>query len=68
VKVWIQKGRPRRSAEEVDKIFNDHCSKCERFSKELNSCMSCGCIVAATGHPLNNKISMATESCPLGRW
>jgi hypothetical protein len=68
IKVWIQKGRPRRSQAEVEAIFNDHCSKCERFDAETKSCKSCGCAVAPTGHPLGNKISMATENCPLGRW
>lgn len=68
IKVWIQKGRPRRSPEEVEAIFNEHCSKCERFDAASKSCKSCGCAVAASGHPLANKISMATEKCPLGRW
>lgn len=68
VKVWIQKGRPRRTDEQVAAIFDEHCSKCERFDAETKSCKSCGCAVAPTGHPLGNKISMATEKCPLGRW
>jgi hypothetical protein len=68
IKVWIQKGRPRRSDEEVARIFEEHCKGCLRFDPETQSCKSCGCVVAANGHPLNNKISMATESCPLGRW
>lgn len=68
VKVWIQKGRPRRSPEEVERIFNDHCKKCFRFDPVANACKSCGCPVAPSGHPLGNKISMATEKCPLGQW
>lgn len=68
VKRWVAAGRPARPPEEVERLFRDHCSVCELYDKENHACKNCGCSVSADGAPLANKISMATEKCPLGRW
>ena len=65
---WIKAGRPVRSEEEIEWIFEAHCKPCEAFDEESSSCLHCGCRVnLAKSAPLN-KIAMATEECPLGKW
>ncbi|MDR3108764.1 MAG: hypothetical protein LBU65_03630 [Planctomycetaceae bacterium] len=34
----------------------------------LGRCNACGCRVGLETSPIFNKIAMATEGCPLGRW
>lgn len=68
VRRWVASGRPTRTPEEIKAIFEEHCSKCEMYDKKNHSCKSCGCSVASGGDPLNNKLAMKTERCPLGRW
>lgn len=68
VKKWIQSGRPTRTKEEIDTIYNDHCKSCARFDAVTNSCKNCGCVISQSEHPLMNKLAMKTESCPLGLW
>jgi len=63
---WLKMGRPVRSEEEIMKILETYCKPCEAYEK--GGCQSCGCRVnLATTAPLN-KIAMATEKCPLGKW
>ncbi len=61
---WIVAGRPTRSDEEVARIFEQRCQPCAPNGR----CPFCGCRVARDGYTLLNKIKMATESCPQGRW
>jgi hypothetical protein len=70
IRKWVANGRPTRSKEEVDRIFREHCgSGCDRYDKEKHACKTCGCQVSdANASPLKNKLAMATEHCPLGRF
>lgn len=65
---WVAAGRPERSAEETQRIFQQHCSKCAWYDKEKQICRGCGCKVTNVGHPMLNKIKMATQHCPRNLW
>lgn len=65
---WAANGCPTRTPEERAELFNNHCNGCERFDREAHACKNCGCKVSADGSPLENKLAMATEHCPLGRF
>lgn len=66
VRRWIAAGRPVRTQEEIDKIYDEHCSGCAMFIDGV--CNSCGCPASRDQPPLRNKLKMATEACPLGRF
>lgn len=68
VRRWVASGRPTRTPEEITTLFNDHCSGCDRYDKKTHSCKNCGCKVTTDLSPLSNKLAMATEHCPLGRF
>ena len=68
IRRWVASGRPTRSQEEIERLYNDHCKGCERYDKEKHACKNCGCAVSTDSSPLGNKLAMATESCPLGRF
>lgn len=68
VRRWVASGRPTRTPEEIKRLFEEHCSKCEMYDKKKHACKSCGCSIASEGDPLGNKLAMKTEHCPLGRW
>lgn len=69
IRKWVAAGRPVRTKEEIATLFAEHCNNgCDRYDKEKHACKSCGCVVAAEGSPLDNKLAMATEHCPLGRF
>lgn len=65
---WVAAGSPVRTAEAVVKLF-DVCRKCPEFrGNDANgNCGICGCNLKKSGGLLN-KIKMATEDCPLGKW
>ena len=63
---WHDAGKPSRSNAEVDAIFEQACRPCDRFNGK--SCTLCGCSVNKSETALRNKIRMATEVCPLGKW
>ncbi len=68
VRRWIAAGRPTRSEEEVRNIFETHCKPCARYNEKKQACTICGCRVRRQGLAVLNKIRMATECCPLGKW
>lgn len=68
VKHWVAAGRPVRSDERVQEIYEKHCSKCSMYDTEKKACKSCGCAVNTSSFPLGNKLKMATQSCPLGQF
>ena len=78
VRRWHQAGRPHRSDAEVAELFDACCTPCEEFDAAGNSCRVCGCKVRRGGLVLLggveirsgfvNKLKMATEHCPLGKW
>jgi hypothetical protein len=65
---WIKAGRPVRSNVETKKIFELFCEPCEAYDAQSSACRHCGCRVSPVAAALHNKIAMATEECPLGRW
>ena len=65
---WIKAGRPIRSEEEIRSIFQEHCRLCEERDAQRNVCRSCGCYIGLEAAPLRNKLAMATEDCPKGKW
>jgi len=68
IRTWVANGKPTRTQEEVDRIHDEYCVKCDMYDKETNSCKNCGCKVSKGSFPLLNKLKMATETCPLGLW
>lgn len=64
VAAWKLAGSPRRSEEEVQRIFAI-CQACEHFIDEGRPhCGICGCGCGEGSNPMTNKIAMATEVCP----
>ena len=63
---WIKEGRPVREEGEIKRIFETHCKPCEDYDGTV--CHHCGCRVNLTKAAMLNKIAMATEECPMGKW
>lgn len=38
-----------------------HCQACENYKRRTKQCNLCGCLV-------NLKVTLANESCPIGKW
>jgi hypothetical protein len=68
VRRWFAAGRPERTDEEIAAIYDEHCSKCDMYDKVRKICNSCGCPATKDQPALRNKLRMATEACPLGRF
>lgn len=68
IRRWVASGRPKRSPEEIAELFEKHCKGCDMYDEKKHACKSCGCNVSNDGDPLENKLAMATEHCPLGRF
>ena len=68
IKHWVAAGRPVRSDDRVQEIFDKHCSKCSMYDPVKKACKSCGCAVNKSSFPLGNKLKMATQTCPLGQF
>lgn len=79
---WQQAGRPVRTDEEVQAIYDNHCSKCE-FLVDQKCTFSCRCNIVAPAKEksdfffrltnwiapgLFNKLRRATEHCPQKLW
>ena len=65
---WTAAGCPTRSKEDTEEIFRVLCFPCGMFDRPQRRCRECGCRVSPVGPAILNKIKMATEHCPLGRW
>lgn len=65
---WVAAGRPVRTDEEISAIFDEHCNGCAMFDKARGVCNSCGCPASKDQPAIRNKLKMATEACPLGRF
>lgn len=63
---WTAAGNPVRSQQRINEILAI-CQACPMFAdtKGRTHCRLCGCSLSAAPDGLNNKIAMATESCPL---
>lgn len=68
VRKWVAAGKPERTQEEMDAIWETHCSGCRMYDKVKKVCNSCGCPASTDQPSLKNKLRMATEACPLGRF
>lgn len=64
---WIRHGRPVRSNEQVEALYAI-CESCNVFDRKKSICTICDCNVNLSTHATLNKLLMATESCPLGKW
>ena len=64
---WISAGRPKRSEEEIENIYENICKPCEHYNAN-GSCSMCGCRITRSQRALFNKLAMATESCPVDKW
>lgn len=62
---WGLSGFPVRTDEEV-KAFHAICMECNHQTE--GRCRLCGCRVTKSSLPITNKIKMATEKCPVGKW
>ena len=65
---WIKAGRPVRCEEEIKRIFESFCEPCEAYDGTNLVCRYCGCRVNLIKAATLNKIAMATEECPIGKW
>jgi len=63
---WQAAGRPVRPQEEVTRLHDEHCVKCDWF--ENGRCKGCGCKVSMGSIAIFNKLKMATEHCPKELW
>ena len=63
---WIKAGRPVREEVEIKRIFETCCEPCEAYDGSV--CRHCGCRVNLAKAATLNKIAMATEKCPEGKW
>jgi len=68
VKRWVAAGRPIRTDDDVKKIHEEFCSRCDWYDSKSKRCKGCGCKVKPEGVALLNKIKMATECCPRNYW
>jgi hypothetical protein len=68
IRRWYAQGKPTRTKEEIEKLFEDHCKGCDRYDPVKHACKNCGCAVSTKSSPLANKLAMASEHCPLGRF
>ncbi|MCS7226534.1 MAG: hypothetical protein NZ821_06025, partial [Gloeomargarita sp. SKYB31] len=62
---WFAAGRPTRPPEEIQRILAI-CQACEFYRD--GHCTVCGCRVTGDEQAWKNKIAMATETCPKGKW
>jgi len=64
---WIKAGRPVRSQEQIQEIYGI-CQQCRALDATTNFCKYCGCRVANHPNLMLNRIAIATERCPVGKW
>lgn len=74
LKKWHAAGRPVRSGARI-KILFGVCKQCIHFQKRKRKpwrgrCKHCGCYLQRHPHHFlsGNKIALATEHCPIGKW
>jgi hypothetical protein len=61
---WTLAGMPRRSETEIAERL-EICQACEFLQN--NHCVKCGCACVERNRVMN-KLALATETCPLGKW
>ena len=63
---WMAAGRPTRTHEQIETLLRTHCGPCPQYVDD--TCKLCACPVTIAVEPLKNKLAMATERCPLGKF
>jgi len=64
---WMAAGRPTRSAEEIARLLAI-CRACPHYDPKAQICRVCGCRTTDAASAWRNKLAMATEECPMGKW
>jgi len=67
MKRWLAEGRPVRPPAEIERIFQV-CLSCDRYDHKGHRCLKCGCRINQSSEAWRNKVAMATEHCPIGKW
>ena len=62
---WTAAGMPMREQAEVERL-EAVCRECKHYRN--GRCAKCGCCVSKSRVAVRNKIKMATENCPAGKW
>lgn len=68
---WNLYGRPRRSHQDVQNLFNicESCDKFIEYDTEEGECGVCGCSLKRDSNDIHfNKLSWGTTHCPLKKW
>lgn len=65
IRRWIRAGCPRRTDDQVAALLAI-CQRCKFFA--AGACAKCGCPTKRSRSALRNKLRMATEACPIGKW
>jgi hypothetical protein len=73
---WAAAGFPTRDQRTIAELHARHCRPCPQFHADSSGssgasggrCGKCGCNVNRDGWAVRNKLRMATEHCPLGKW
>ena len=63
---WMAAGYPERTNEEVENLYMTYCEPCKH--RVDTRCAKCRCRVSKIGPALTNKLRMATEACPDGKF
>lgn len=61
---WALAGRPTRDTLQIEQL-HAICRVCDHY--QADRCQVCGCRVTRE-RAITNKLYLATEHCPLGRW
>lgn len=62
----VAAGAKLRSEEEIEQLLAI-CQACPFLDEQQHRCVQCGCPTNARRH-WRNKLAIATERCPIGRW
>jgi hypothetical protein len=68
LKKWEESGKPYRSKQEIERIFNTYCKECEFLTTQIGQtvCDICGCFINKS--LTLNKIALGTTKCPKDKW
>lgn len=64
---WMGSGMQTRTPEEIDALLAI-CVACEHYDAERERCTKCGCCSSKQPRAWRNKLAMASEKCPVGKW
>lgn len=65
---WVKAGKPTRTQQEVEKIIEKFCKKCDWYDRKAHRCKGCGCKVSKSSIAIINKVKMGNQHCPKGLW